>query len=206
MCERCARLLARVDEELAQWIGPMHKSRLSVAAMRAARCECEGAMFAMEAISEQRLALVHPVLAGKVRAAAEVLSAALTYFRVAQGLRTYAEQDALYAQGRTAPGVVVTRARAGFSNHNFGCAVDCYPFVQGQDGALDWDQNSAQFRVMVEALQDQGLVWGGTWVSMPDAPHFQLADVPVTPTEEDRAAFAQGGLKAVWALYPGLAV
>lgn len=40
------------------------------------------------------------------------------------GLRTYEEQNALYAQGRTAPGNKVTNAKGGFSNHNFGIAFD----------------------------------------------------------------------------------
>lgn len=42
--------------------------------------------------------------------------------RIAQGLRTFAEQAAIYAQGRTAPGKVVTKANAGLSNHNYGLA------------------------------------------------------------------------------------
>ena len=48
-------------------------------------------------------------------------------FEVTQGLRTYAEQDALYAQGRTVPGEIVTNAAAGYSWHNFGNAVDLVP-------------------------------------------------------------------------------
>ena len=40
------------------------------------------------------------------------------------GTRTYAEQDALYAQGRTTGGKRVTNARGGYSNHNFGVAGD----------------------------------------------------------------------------------
>ena len=43
---------------------------------------------------------------------------------IISGLRTYAEQDALYAKGRTAPGRKVTNARGGYSNHNFGIAFD----------------------------------------------------------------------------------
>jgi hypothetical protein len=54
---------------------------------------------------------------------------------------------------------------------------------------------------MVSALEAQDLTWGGSWKSIPDAPHFQLSNVPVTPTDADRAAFAAGGLAAVWAQY-----
>lgn len=44
--------------------------------------------------------------------------------RIVQGFRTFAEQDELYAQGRTKPGSIVTNARGGFSNHNYG--LSCY--------------------------------------------------------------------------------
>jgi len=155
----------------------------------------------MDATSEQRLLQVHPTLAAKVHAAFAALAAQGTYFCVAQGLRTYAEQDALYAQGRTTRGHIVTNARGGYSNHNFGCAVDCYPYLSGPGGAINWAANSPQFRAMVSALETQGLVWGGSWTSLPDAPHFQLASVPVTPQDADRQAFAAGGLEAVWAMY-----
>ena len=36
--------------------------------------------------------------------------------------RTYAEQNELYAQGRTKPGPIVTKAKGGYSNHNFATA------------------------------------------------------------------------------------
>jgi hypothetical protein len=152
----------------------------------------------IDTVSNQRLALVHPDLARRVNAAAEQLAGQGIYFRVAQALRTYAEQDALFAQIPK-----VTNARGGWSNHNFGCAVDCYPFLAGSSGDLNWASHSAQFQAMVAALKAQGLVWGGDWYSIVDPPHFQLAGVPVTPTEADRAAFQRGGLAAVWAQYSG---
>ena len=152
-------------------------------------------------VSEQRLALVHPDLARRVHAAMDALAPQGTFFRVAQGLRTYAEQDALYAQGRTMPGHVVTNAGGGWSNHNFGCAVDCFPFLSGRSGEINFDNHTKQFMAMVAALKAEGLVWGGDWHSLQDPPHFQLAQVPVTPTDGDRAVFARGGLKAVWAQY-----
>lgn len=155
----------------------------------------------MESVSEKRLALVSPELAKKVRAASDALAIKGIFFRVVQGLRTYAEQDALYAQGRTAAGHVVTNARGGYSNHNFGCAVDCCPFISGSTGDMNWNAKSLQFSEMVSALKEQGLSWGGDWHSIVDPPHFQLTNVPVTPTNADRTAYASGGCQAVWALY-----
>jgi|SRR6185437_1675839 len=157
-----------------------------------------------DAISNRRLLQVHPTLVEKVNAAANFLAMEGQYFRVAQGLRTYAEQDALYAQGRTAEGKIVTNAKGGYSNHNFGMAVDCYPFISGSSGDLNWDAESEQFQRMVAALKAQGLIWGGDWKTLKDPPHFQLAGAPVSPTDADRAAFSQGGIQAVWKLYPEL--
>jgi peptidoglycan L-alanyl-D-glutamate endopeptidase CwlK len=145
----------------------------------------------------ERLALVHPALARRVHAAEDVLAASGEYFRVANGLRSYADQDADFA--KVPP---VTKARGGYSWHQFGMAVDCYPFKAGNTGDLVWDAKDQRFVRMVAVLKSEGLVWGGDWKTIKDPPHFQLAGIPVTPTDEVRAAFATGGLEAVWALYP----
>lgn len=75
----------------------------------------------------EKLSAVHPVLAAKVRAAAENLAARGVEIRVVQGMRTADEQDALYAKGRTVlmysqgkAQPIVTKARGGYSSHNFG--------------------------------------------------------------------------------------
>jgi len=89
--------------------------------------------------------------------------------KVIAGTRTYAEQDALYAQGRTAPGPIVTDAPAGYSNHNFGIAFDVGLFNGGVY------LNDSPLYAKVGALgRSQGLEWGGDWTSFPDEPHFQL--------------------------------
>ena len=53
---------------------------------------------------------------------------------IVQGLRTYEEQNKLYAKGRTASGSIVTKAKGGQSNHNFGVAIDVFPLHE--DGKL----------------------------------------------------------------------
>lgn len=84
-------------------------------------------------------------------------------------LRTWPEQDALYAQGRTAPGPRVTNARGGESWHNFGRAFDVAFVV---DGRPTWDGPWERLGMLGEAL---GLEWGGRW-SHPDRPHFQFTE------------------------------
>ena len=61
--------------------------------------------------------------------------------RVTQGLRTIAEQDELYAQGRTKPGKIVTNAKGGKSNHNSGLAIDVC--IVNCDGSPDLNKKSS---------------------------------------------------------------
>lgn len=93
------------------------------------------------------------------------------------GLRTYAEQDALYARGRTTgePGHHVTNARGGYSPHNFAVAADFALHQGGEyDGKLDPDYQDAANTVLGEEAQKLGLEWGGAWHSIKDTPHVQL--------------------------------
>lgn len=150
----------------------------------------------MDSISEERLNQVHPVLAAKVRGvAATLLAKNNIVIRVAQGLRTVEEQDALFHQVPK-----VTNAPGGYSWHNFGLAVDCYP---GLHGVTPWKPNfqaeHPDFKLMIAAGVAAGLVSGSTWVHMPDKPHFQLAGIPVSPTDLFRETLAHKGLAAMWA-------
>ena len=89
--------------------------------------------------------------------------------KVISGFRTYDEQAALYPQGRTTPGKVVTNARPGYSNHNFGIAFDIGVF----EGST-YLPESPKYNAVGALGMDIGLEWGGSWKSIVDAPHFQL--------------------------------
>jgi hypothetical protein len=90
--------------------------------------------------------------------------------RVAQGLRTKAEQDDLYAQGRTKPGKIVTNARGGQSNHNSGVAIDVY--IVKCDGTIDLNKRIPQ--EVVDIAKQEGFEWGGDWKKFKDYPHFEM--------------------------------
>ena len=156
--------------------------------------------FLMDAVSEIRLRQVHPTLAAKTRAMAEALAGKGIIIRVVQGLRTVQEQNALYAQGRTAPGNKVTNAKGGWSWHNFGLAVDCIPGLRGGSTVWEpnWNADHPDFEAMIAEGVAQGLVSGAHWVTMPDKPHFQLAGIPVSPTDPVRTMLAERGMPAVW--------
>lgn len=92
--------------------------------------------------------------------------------------RSIAEQNALYAQGRTKPGEVVTNAKGGQSMHNFRVAFDCGPVINGD---VAWKREDL-FRKIGAIGKKLGLEWGGDFtkikngkrVPFPDLPHFQL--------------------------------
>lgn len=83
--------------------------------------------------------------------------------------RDNASQDALYAQGRTAPGKIVTNAKGGQSFHNYRCAVDVVPLVNGKPV---WDDKALWFQIGTLG-ESCGLEWAGRWKSFPESPHFQ---------------------------------
>ena len=83
--------------------------------------------------------------------------------------RDHASQDALYAQGRTAPGRKVTNARAGSSWHNWRCAFDFVPIVNGK---AMWDDHRTFIRCG-EIAESVGLEWAGRWKSFSEMAHCQ---------------------------------
>lgn len=86
--------------------------------------------------------------------------------RIVQGLRTFAQQQAIYNQGRTTPGEIVTKAKAGQSYHNYGIAIDVVPLI---DGKMDWEYS---FEKLVPFAANYGITWGGNFPS-PDRDHFE---------------------------------
>ena len=119
--------------------------------------------------SEAVIASLHPFLHEKARAFVNAASLQGIQIKLISGLRTYADQSALYAKGRTAPGRKVTNAPAGYSNHNFGLAFDIGIWSGGT--YLD---DSPLYRQVAPLSITLGFEWGGAWNSFPDEPHYQL--------------------------------
>lgn len=74
--------------------------------------------------SEKTIATLHSEVQPIARALVQKAAQSGIQIKIISGLRTYDEQEALYAQGRSKPGIRVTNARGGYSNHNFGIAFD----------------------------------------------------------------------------------
>lgn len=84
--------------------------------------------------------------------------------------RDNASQEALYAQGRTAPGRIVTNARSGQSYHNYRCAVDVVPI---RNGKAIWNAKDPIWQRIGALGKAAGLEWAGDWKRFKEFPHFQ---------------------------------
>ncbi len=131
---------------------------------------------------------LHPRLVVAVEAVLDEMERRGFPMLVTDTLRTLQRQRALYAQGRTAPGRIVTYANGtvkphgtGKSNHQawpdgFGHAVDCTFVVDlDSDGDMDdptWDEDRP-WALYGEVAEAHGLSWGGRW-KRPDRPHVEL--------------------------------
>ena len=119
--------------------------------------------------SERNIATLLPQVQPLARALIESAAAIGIAIKVISGTRTYEEQNALYEQGRTKPGRVVTNARGGYSNHNFGIAFDIGVFEGGR-----YLPESPAYKAVGAIGMKLGLEWGGNWKTIQDEPHFQL--------------------------------
>jgi len=140
-----------------------------------------------DAVSIPRANLLHPAIREEIVSIIDAIEAkwqANMKVRIVQGLRTIDEQNALYAQGRTKEGHIVTNAKGGSSYHNYGLAID-FAIMYDKDNngsfeVLSWDINydfdkngHSDWQEVVQAFKEHGYEWGGDWHSIKDDPHLQ---------------------------------
>lgn len=129
----------------------------------------------MDSATEQRISLLHPSVRQEMINIVNECNKVLTgrsQVRISQGLRTFAEQDALYKKRPK-----VTNARGGQSIHNYGFAVDIVLIIDGKtaswDTHADWDGDKiADWDECVKIFAKYGWNWGGNWTTFKDMPHF----------------------------------
>lgn len=124
---------------------------------------------------------LHPRLQSKIKELILKSAKAGLLIGIGECVRTVEEQDALYAQGRTEPGNIVTNAKGSTysSMHQWGIAFDFYR----NDGQGLYNDSDAFFRQVGKIGKSIGLEWGGDWTSPVDKPHFQLPDWGSTPSK-----------------------
>jgi len=120
------------------------------------------------------ITLCHPRLQELAKKLVEECNQQGLKIKIGETLRTKAEQDALYAQGRTKPGSIVTNApgKSYSSYHQWGTAFDFFR----NDGKGAYYDNDGFFAKVGQIGVSIGLEWGGNWKSIQDRPHFQLPD------------------------------
>jgi peptidoglycan L-alanyl-D-glutamate endopeptidase CwlK len=121
--------------------------------------------------------MLHPAIALEVKGGieeAEKLIAPNIAIRVVQGKRSKEEQEALFAQGRTKPGPIVTKARWWQTYHFYGLAFDfAFAIDKNGDGKYDeinWDtikdfdhDGVPDWREVVRVFTAKGYRWGADW-------------------------------------------
>jgi len=112
---------------------------------------------------------LHPKVQPKAEAFLAKCKAAGIDVLITSTYRDAESQNALYAQGRTKPGQKVTNAKAGQSWHNWRCAFDFVPIVNGK---AQWDDASL-FQKCGEIAESCGLEWAGRWKSFKELAHCQ---------------------------------
>ena len=120
-------------------------------------------------INSRSLDQLQPPVQSRVKAFIRACKAAGIDIIPTSTYRDYEAQDALYAQGRTAPGSIVTNAKGGESFHNFRCAVDVVPVVGGK---AVWNDDELWARIG-QLGKAAGLEWAGNWKTFTEKPHFQ---------------------------------
>lgn len=137
--------------------------------------------------SEIQIATLHPEAQKRARSflgVAKTIAAKVGCdVKIISATRSYMEQDAIFARGRTTPGKIVTNAAAGHSNHNFGIAFDIGVF-RGKE----YCDEHPLYNELGTLGKSLGLEWGGDW-KFCDEPHYQLRPAWATGmTERDMLA------------------
>lgn len=148
----------------------------------------------MDSITLQRIQTAHPKLRAELTKIYEEICTVVStkvLCRFAFVFRSIAEQDELYAQGRTklfdATGKrlgIVTKAKGGQSYHNYGLAVDIVLLIDmdgnGSYETASWDtkkdsegDGKSDWMECVAVFKKYGWEWGGDWSKFKDTPHFQ---------------------------------
>jgi peptidoglycan LD-endopeptidase CwlK len=121
---------------------------------------------------------LYPPFAAKLLHFDEILKERGMPFSLFVGFRTFAEQDALFNQGRGISGKIVTNAKGGLSWHNYGLAADYV--AHPRESIWSWDESIYNYKEMAEiATGECGLTAGYFWKKeidgfRKDAPHIQF--------------------------------
>lgn len=125
---------------------------------------------------------LHPRLQDKANELVALCKKNGITIKIGECYRSVEEQNALYAQGRTKPGNIVTNAKGTSysSQHQWGIAFDFFldMDIDGDGKKSDdaFNNKKSTFNKVGKLGKSIGLGWGGDWTSPVDMPHFYLPD------------------------------
>lgn len=141
---------------------------------------------------------LHPKVVNAVQSMLTEAKARKLNIGLHYGLRTPDEQQALYEQGRSKPGQIVTNAQAWESWHCYGLAVDVV--FKDKNDTWTWSVPKEQWEELGKIGEIfAGFEWGGRWKNFPDYPHFQMRG-KFKSIKEAKRILLEKGIDAVWAL------
>ena len=120
------------------------------------------------------LSKIYPIFLLKICQALEQCLEDGYVYVATSGYRSYKEQNLLYAQGRTAPGRIVTRAKSGQSNHNLGLALDFARDLDPRTPGLQPSWALKDMQNLIDNCKAKRLNPGALWVNFKDVPHIDL--------------------------------
>ena len=120
-------------------------------------------------INSRKISDLHPIVQEQCRHFIEACAVQGVDVIITSTLRDNEAQAALYSQGRSRSGPIVTHAKPGTSAHNYGLAFDFVPVVNGK---ADW-QNTATFQLCGKIAESLGLEWAGRWSHFIELAHCQ---------------------------------
>ncbi|BBH23192.1 peptidoglycan L-alanyl-D-glutamate endopeptidase CwlK [Paenibacillus baekrokdamisoli] len=122
---------------------------------------------------------LHPIVAAKQMTLIQETKKIGITILITDGFRSTVEQDALYRQGRSDKGQIVTTVQGGDSYHNYGLAIDFA--LRTLKGKVVWDlkydgnhNGKSDWMEVVAIAKRLGFTWGGDWKNFKDYPHLQM--------------------------------
>lgn len=124
-------------------------------------------------LNSRKLEDLNPIVEAKARDFLSRCAAEGIDVLVTSTYRDAESQNALFAQGRTAPGKIVTNAKAGQSWHNFRVAFDVVPLRNGKPVWGTTGEDLKLWQRLGAIGKACGLEWAGEWRTFREFPHFQ---------------------------------
>lgn len=127
-------------------------------------------------INSRKIEDLHPIVAAKCCDFLSRCKVAGIDVLITSTYRDNESQEALYAQGRTAPGARVTNAKPGQSWHNWRVAFDVVPLRHGKPVWGTAGADGELWARVGRAGEASGLEWAGRWRTFREFAHFQFTN------------------------------